>query len=35
MAKAPTKLTLEALKHDDAPRKNIPTAEFQSVMRQD
>jgi len=35
MAKAPTKLTVETLKHDEATRKNIPTAEYQSVMRQD
>ena len=35
MVKAPTKLTVETLKHDDATRKNIPTAEFQSVMRRD
>jgi adenine-specific DNA-methyltransferase len=28
--KAP--LTVEALKHDEAKRKNIPTAEYQSVM---
>jgi adenine-specific DNA-methyltransferase len=27
-----TPLTVEALKHDDATRRNIPTAEFQSVM---
>ena len=34
MAKAPTKtLTVETLKHDDATRKNIPTAEYQSVMQ--
>ncbi len=38
MAKAPTrktasKLSVEALKHDDATRKNIPTAEYQSVMQ--
>ncbi|MBI5450084.1 MAG: site-specific DNA-methyltransferase, partial [Gammaproteobacteria bacterium] len=36
MAKAPTKtLTVETLKHDDATRKNIPTAEYQSVMQKD
>lgn len=36
MAKKPkTPLTVATLKHDDATRKNIPTAEFQSVMRQD
>ncbi len=34
MAKAPkTPLSVEALKHDDATRKNIPTAEYQSVMQ--
>ncbi len=34
MAKAPkNKLSVEALKHDDATRKNIPTAEYQSVMQ--
>ncbi|MFC1502479.1 site-specific DNA-methyltransferase [bacterium] len=27
--------TVEILKHDDASRKNIPTAEFQSVMRKE
>ncbi|MBK5207661.1 MAG: site-specific DNA-methyltransferase, partial [Polaromonas sp.] len=31
--KAP--LTVETLKHDDATRKNIPTAEYQSVMAKD
>lgn len=25
--------TVESLKHDEATRKNIPTAEYQSVMR--
>ncbi|EQD67546.1 adenine specific DNA methylase, partial [mine drainage metagenome] len=30
-----TPLTVATLKHDEATRKNIPTAEFQSVMRQD
>ena len=36
MAKKPkTPLTVATLKHDEATRKNIPTAEFQSVMRQD
>ena len=35
MAKKPkAPLTVEALKHDDASRKNIPTAEYQSVMAQ-
>ena len=34
MAKKPkTPLTVETLKHNDATRKNIPTAEYQSVMR--
>ncbi len=28
-------LTVETLKHDDATRKNIPTAEYQSVMASD
>lgn len=33
MAKKPkTKLSVETLKHEDATRKNIPTAEYQSVM---
>ena len=36
MAKKPTsKLTVEALKHDEATRKNIPTAEYQSVMQKE
>ena len=34
MAKKPkTPLTIETFKHDDATRKNIPTAEYQSVMQ--
>jgi adenine-specific DNA-methyltransferase len=33
MAKNPNSKTVEALKHDDATRKNIPTAEYQSVMQ--
>ena len=34
MAKKPTsKLSVETIKHDDATRKNIPTAEYQSVMQ--
>ncbi len=34
MAKKPTTIkTVESLKHDEATRKNIPTAEYQSVMR--
>lgn len=32
MAKAPTKLTVETLTHEEATRKNIPTAEHQSIM---
>ena len=36
MAKKPaSKLTVETLKHDEATRKNIPTAEYQSVMQKD
>ena len=36
MAKKPTsKLTVETIKHDDATRKNIPTAEYQSVMQKE
>ncbi len=36
MAKKPNQaLTVETLKHDDATRKNIPTAEYQSVMRKE
>lgn len=36
MARKPTsQLTVETLTHDEATRKNIPTAEYQSVMRQD
>ncbi len=36
MAKKKTiKKTIESLKHEEASRKNIPTAEFQSVMRKD
>ena len=34
MAKKPQK-TIETIRHEDASRKNIPTAEYQSVMRQD
>lgn len=33
--KQKTPLTVETLKHDDATRKNIPTAEYQSVMAKD
>ncbi len=32
MAKQPTKIAVETLTHDDATRKNIPTAEHQSIM---
>ncbi len=32
MAKTPKKLTVETLTHDEATRKNIPTAEYQSVV---
>ena len=35
MAKTPTSKTVVSLKHDEATRKNIPTAEYQSVMRKD
>ena len=36
MTKKPkTPLSVEAIKHDDATRKNIPTAEYQSVLAQD
>ncbi|CDQ12240.1 DNA methylase N-4/N-6 domain protein [Acidithiobacillus ferrivorans] len=36
MAKSPKpSLTIETLTHDEATRKNIPTAEYQAVMRQD
>ena len=31
--KQPTAKTVEALKHEEAKRKNIPTAEYQSVLR--
>jgi adenine-specific DNA-methyltransferase len=33
MAKKTKKLTVETLTHDEATRKNIPTAEYQSVMQ--
>jgi adenine-specific DNA-methyltransferase len=33
--KAATKKTVETITHGDAKRKNIPTAEFQSVLKQD
>ncbi|SPD73293.1 conserved hypothetical protein [uncultured Desulfobacterium sp.] len=35
MAKNKTNKTVETLTHDEARRKNIPTAEFQSVMKKD
>ncbi|MCC6175562.1 MAG: site-specific DNA-methyltransferase [Chloroflexi bacterium] len=35
MAKKPNPKTVEALRHEDASRKNIPTAEFQAVMPQE
>lgn len=33
--KKKTQLSVETLKHEDATRKNIPTAEYQSVMKKD
>ena len=34
MAKKPTvSKTVETIKHDEAKRKNIPTAEYQSVLQ--
>ena len=30
-----SKLTVETLTHEEATRKNIPTAEYQSVMQKD
>jgi len=35
MAKKSDKLSVETLTHDEATRKNIPTAEYQSVMAKD
>jgi adenine-specific DNA-methyltransferase len=35
MAKKQTPLTVETLTHDEATRKNIPTAEYESVMQKD
>ena len=35
MARKSTSKTVETLKHDTAKRKNIPTAEFQSVLKPD
>ena len=33
--KPPTAKTVEALKHEEATRKNIPTAEYQSVLQKE
>lgn len=35
MAKTPTTKTVETLKHGEATRKNIPTAEYQSVLQKE
>ena len=35
MANKQTTRTVETLKHDDATRKNIPTAEYQSVLKRE
>jgi adenine-specific DNA-methyltransferase len=35
MVKKSSTKTVETLKHDEAKRKNIPTAEFQSVLKQE
>src|SRR5216684_6895658 len=35
MAKKSNSKTVETLRHDEAKRKNIPTAEFQSVLKPD
>jgi adenine-specific DNA-methyltransferase len=35
MAKVKTPIQVETLKHEDATRKNIPTAEYQSVMQKE
>jgi adenine-specific DNA-methyltransferase len=35
MAKIPTGKTVEVITHDEASRRNIPTAEFQPVMRKE
>ena len=35
MARKSTTKTVETLKHDEATRKNIPTAEFQSVLEKE
>ncbi len=35
MAKKPSIKSVESLKHEDATRRNIPTAEFQSILQKD
>src|SRR6202048_4473386 len=35
MARKSTTKTVETLQHDEAKRKNIPTAEFQSILREE
>ena len=35
MAKRKSAKTIETLRHEDASRKNIPTAEYQAVMADD
>src|ERR1700677_2775316 len=35
MVKKSSTKTVETLKHDEAKRRNIPTAEFQSVLKQE
>jgi len=35
MAKRESTKTVETLRHEDASRKNIPTAEYQAVMAED
>ncbi len=35
MAKTPTSKTVKTIKHDEATRKNIPTAEYQSVLQKE
>ena len=35
MAKKPTTKTVETLNHEDATRKNIPTAEYQSLLEKE
>lgn len=35
MAKTPIQKTVETIKHDEEKRKNIPTAEYQAVMREE